>query len=233
MTAYPRYALYHVPVETSPLYRFGAELIGYDAFGGDALPFPPEAIDVAPDWHDVTADPRKYGFHATLKAPLMLAPGTTQAELIAAFASFARVPRAIPEIVPVIHAISGFIAMVPSERSLALETLAQDCVQAFDHFRAPLSATDRARRNPAALTPRQVEQLDRWGYPYVKEDFRFHMTLTGRLPEARRPAILEMLRNRFASLKLETLQIDRIALLRQDDATSRFIVIGHETLARL
>jgi putative phosphonate metabolism protein len=230
MTPYPRYAIYHVPAETSALYRFGSELIGFDAFSGANLPFPAEATDAASDWQNLTADPRKYGFHATLKAPLTLASGKTESELIEAFASFAHTPRDVPNISPAINAISGFIAMVPAERSIELEILAQQCVEAFDHFRAPLTPADRARRNPAALTPRQVEQLDRWGYPYVNEDFRFHMTLTGRLPEARRPAILEMLRNRFAALDLKRLKIDRIALLRQDDAAARFRIIRHEAL---
>ncbi len=56
---------------------------------------------------------------------------------------------------------------------------------------------------------------------------------TGRLPEPRRAVILAMLRDRYANLKLGALQIDRIALLRQPDATSRFTIIGHETLAKL
>ena len=88
----------------------------------------------------------------------------------------------------------------------------------FDSFRAPLTPEDRARRNPSALTPRQRDYLDRWGYPYVLEDFRFHMTLTGRLDAERREPVLTMLRERFAALGLQTLAIDRIACCRQDDA---------------
>ena len=112
---------------------------------------------------------------------MSLAPGKTEAELLAACEAFARTPRPIPVISPVVGSISGFIAVVPAEPSAELERLAADCVSEFDAFRAPLTAEDRARRNPSMLTPRQREYLDRWGYPYVMEDFRFHMTLTGRL----------------------------------------------------
>jgi len=97
----------------------------------------------------------------------------------------------------------------------------------FDCFRALLTPEDRERRNPSALTPRQREYLDRWGYPYVMEDFRFHMTLTGRLDAAGREPILAMLRERFSTIGLTTLAIDRIALFRQDDAQSRFRIVNH------
>jgi 2'-5' RNA ligase len=77
------------------------------------------------------------------------------------------------------------------------------------------------------LTARQLDHLDRWGYPYVMEDFRFHMTLTGRLAADRRKAIMAMLQERFALLDLGSLSIDRIALFRQNNADSNFRIVGH------
>jgi putative phosphonate metabolism protein len=222
----PRYAIYYGPASGSELDRFGAHLLGYDAFGGAELPFPDGIAQLAPDWRNLTEDPRKYGFHATLKAPLSLAAGKTEAELLAACETFAGTPRPIPVIRPVVDAISGFIAIVPASPSVELDQLAADCVSLFDGFRAPLEPKDRARRNPDGLTPRQREQLDRWGYPYAMEDFRFHMTLTGRLPDERRAPILAMLQQRFAALKISTLAVDRLALFRQDGVKSRFRIIG-------
>jgi putative phosphonate metabolism protein len=222
----PRYAIYYAPASGSALDRFGAHLLGYDAFNGAELPFADGIAQLAPDWRDLTADPRKYGFHATLKAPLSLATGTTEAELLAACAAFAATPRPVPVIRPIVEAISGFIAVVPASPSVELDKLAADCVNRFDRFRAPLTPEDRARRNPAGLTPRQCEQLDRWGYPYVMEDFRFHMTLTGRLSAERRAPTVAMLQQRFAALDIATLAIDRFGLFRQADAGSRFRIIG-------
>ncbi|MCK1544957.1 DUF1045 domain-containing protein [Bradyrhizobium sp. 147] len=230
MTGFPRYAIYFAAGADSALSRFGAELLGYDAYSGDEVPFPREALDVAPDWRDISADPRKYGFHATLKAPMMLAPGKSEAELAAACAAFAGKERPIPAIRPVVDAISGFIAVIPAEPVGALGQLAADCARDFDSFRAALTAEDRARRRPEKLSERQRDYLDRWGYPYVMEEFRFHMTLTGRLDAERRGPIIEMLRSRFAALGLDTLAIDRIALFRQHDAASRFRIVGEWAL---
>jgi 2'-5' RNA ligase len=121
--------------------------------------------------------------------------------------------------------------VIPVEPTRELEQLAADCVREFDSFRAPLTPDDRARRNPAKLSARQRDYLDRWGYPYVMEEFRFHMTLTGRLNAERRGSIVEMLRNRFARLQLGTLAIDRLALFRQQDVASPFRIIGEWQLA--
>lgn len=232
MTGSPRYAIYFAAGADHALSRFGAELLGYDAYTGDEVSFPQEALHVAPDWRDITTDPRKYGFHGTLKAPMALAPGKTEAELVAACATFAEKARPMPVIRPVVDAISGFIAVIPAEPVDALQQLAADCVRDFDSFRTALTAEERARRKPEKLSERQREYLDRWGYPYVMEEFRFHMTLTGRLDAERRGPILEMLRARIAALKLDRLAIDRIALFRQDDAKARFRLLGEWTLAR-
>jgi putative phosphonate metabolism protein len=225
MANFPRYAIYFAPGQASELNRFGAEMLGYDAYEGVDLPFP-RTVE-RPDWRDLTEDPRKYGFHATLKAPMPLAAGKTEAELAAACESFAGTHRPVPLIKPVVDSISGFIAVVPAEPSAELQRLAADCVIAFDSFRAPLTPEDRERRNPSKLTPRQCEYLDAWGYPYVMEEFRFHMTLTGRLETVRREEVLAMLRRCFSALDLKTLQVDRIALFRQDNEASRFRIIGH------
>lgn len=227
MADYPRYAIYYVPAPDSGLDRFGAHLIGYDAFSGEDLPFPDGILQATPDWREQTGDPRKYGFHATLKAPMTLAPGKTEAELLAKCAAFAATPRPVPVIRPVVGSIEGFIALVPAEPLAELIRLAADCVSEFDSFRAPLTEQDRARRKPAQLTAAQRGHLERWGYPYVMDDFRFHMTLTGRLGDGRRETLLAMLAERFAALQLQALPIDRIAVFRQDNAVSRFRIVDH------
>jgi putative phosphonate metabolism protein len=226
MRSFPRYAIYYASAQGSALDQFGAEMLGYDAWIGAALPFPDSVVEKVPDWRELSEDPRKYGFHATLKAPISLADDETESELLAACADFADQKRPIPVIAPVVGSISGFIAVIPEAPTSELELLAAESVRVFDSFRAPLTMQDRARRKPHKLTPRQVEYLDRWGYPYVMEEFRFHMTLTGRLSEARHEEVLAMLRARFARLRLKQLEIDRIALFKQTDPSARFTIIG-------
>ncbi|MDO8980420.1 MAG: DUF1045 domain-containing protein [Afipia sp.] len=227
MPQYPRYAIYFVPSTASALYRFGAELIGYDAYTGQPLPFVEGIAAEIEGWKQLTADPRKYGFHATLKAPISLAPSRTENELTAAMHEFARTPRSIPVIGPTVRSISNFIAIVPDGPCPELQKLAEDCVTVFDGFRAPLTSADRERRNVSALTDRQIVYLDCWGYPYVLEEFRFHMTLAGSLPADRLEPVTSILRKRFARLELKSAPIDRLALLRQDGATSGFTVLAH------
>jgi putative phosphonate metabolism protein len=226
MTGLPRYAIYYAAERGSVLDRFGAQLLGYDAWAAEDLPFPDGITDTVRDWREMTSDPRKYGFHATLKAPFSLRPGKTEQQLVAACAAFARQPRTPAVFRPVVDSISAFIAVIAAERCDELERFAADCVTAFDGFRAPLTAQDRARRNPDRLTQRQRDYLDRWGYPYVMEEFRFHMTLTGRLHEPRRSPVLRMLRERFGATAIDSLAIDRIALFRQHTLEARFRIIG-------
>lgn len=236
MSGYPRYAIYFVPAPDRDLYWLGAHALGYDAFNGGVLPFPRSILRPAPDWPVLTEDPRKYGFHATLKAPLALAAGRTETELLAACAAFAATPRPIPVITPTIEAVGlggggQFIALVPAEPSTELSDLAQGCVAAFDAFRAPLTEQDRARRNPGKLTTSQRENLDRWGYPYVMEEFRFHMTLTGAVPVERRDHLIAMLEGYFSEQTHKPHAVDRIALCRQDQAGSPFRIVSHYTLS--
>lgn len=232
MQQYPRYAIYAVPPAESAIYRFGAELLGYDSYSGADIPFANGIETDIENWRSLTADPRKYGFHATLKAPISLAAGQAEGALVEAFRAFARTPRTIPTIKPVVRALGSFIAIVPDAPSPALQALAADSVTDFNDFRAPLTPEDRNRRNISALTEREIAHLDRWGYPYVFEDFRFHMTLTRSISDdARRDAVLKILQRRFTALDLHTLAIRHVALLRQDDANSRFVVLSHQELA--
>jgi putative phosphonate metabolism protein len=232
MPSFPRYSIYYAAAHGTLLDQFGARLLGYDAWTGEDLPFPENVLDAMPDWVELTQDPRTYGFHATLKAPFSLAPGKTEPDLLTACANFADTPRSIPRIRPVVNLISGFTAVIPAEPSNELERLAADCVSAFDGFRAPLTPRDRARRNPQKLNPRQIEYLDRWGYPYVMEEFRFHMTLTGRLAPARRESVLTLLQARFSGIGLAEFPIDSIALFRQTVVSSRFRIIEHWPLRK-
>lgn len=127
------------------------------------------------------AEPRRYGFHATLKPPFVLADGATEAVLAAALDAFAREQRPFDAPGLVVARIGRFVALVPGAPAPALHALADECVRVFDRFRAPPTREETARRQRTDLSPRQRALLDRWGYPYVFEEYRFHMTLTGPL----------------------------------------------------
>ena len=224
--AWTRYAIYFVPAAESALYRFGSSILGYDCYSGGDVPLPVEMDEDAALWRELTQEPRRYGFHATLKAPFHLSPTCTEAQLISAFQSFAALGHAIGRIEPDVALIDGFTAVVPKQASDAVAALADKCTTMFDAFRAPMSARERARRVAADLSQSQMHNLERWGYPYLFRDFRFHMTLTGKLAGAGANRVLAQLRAGFSRACGEReLAIDRLALLRQEGEHAPFRVI--------
>ena len=82
--------------------------------------------------------------------------------------------------------------------AVEIDDLAAHCVKLFDAYRAPMLPEERAQRVAQGLTRGQLGHLDRWGYPFLFEDFQFHMTLTGRLPPSQRGEILQTLERAFA-----------------------------------
>ena len=226
----PRYAIYFTPPPDSPLAVFGAGVIGYDCFHCADVPhrsiagIDPAVLALA------TVEPRRYGFHATLVAPFWLAAGTDEDNLANAFSAFAtsHTPIAVGPLH--ITAMNRFVVLSPVEPHPAIEGLADACVAAFDPYRAPLTEVDRARRIAAGLSARQAELLERWGYPYVLDEFRFHMTLAGPIPDDERPAFAASLSNAFDGLSRDHLELGAVSLMRQDDRASRFYVLARQRL---
>ncbi|MBD0273101.1 MAG: DUF1045 domain-containing protein [Acetobacteraceae bacterium] len=180
-----RLALYWAPDPEDPLQRAGSSWLGRDAQTGATLPQPAVPGD---DLRTITADPRGYGLHATLRAPFRLAVSWAEA-LDAASALAARLrPFDLPPLA--VRDLEGFLALRESGPCPSLRALADACVEALDHCRAPPDEAELARRGRAKLTARQGANLVRWGYPYVFDDWRFHLTLTRRLSPEEKDAIL-------------------------------------------
>jgi putative phosphonate metabolism protein len=229
--AEPRYAIYFVPGLDTTLYRFGASVLGYDCYAGQDTALIDGAD--APPWNEFVREPRVYGFHATLKAPFYMAKGSNEAYLERAVLEFAADHPAVLVGELAVRELGSFIALVPKTPRPLLDRLAQACVQEFDRFRSPMTGPDRERRLAADLSPRQIENLERWGYPYVFEDFRFHMTLTGSLPLPERNWALQFLCNKFEQMPGATsLTIDQIVLARQIDKSAPFQVIRQGALGQ-
>jgi putative phosphonate metabolism protein len=207
-----RYAIYFTPPADDPLTRRAGHWLGRDAFSGETLAQPIIEAFSEVAFSELTSDPRRYGFHATMKAPFELAEGVNEAELVDALEGFA--DRQIAFILPslVLGQLGQFFALVPGATSPELQKLASDCVTVFDRFRAPLDDSDIARRRPERLTPNERRNLMAWGYPYVLDDFRFHMTLTGPVEREDQPAMRAAIEGHFAGLLDQPRPIDSIAL---------------------
>lgn len=178
-----RFAIYYTPPYGSPWSKFGSHWIGRSAVSGDEVA-QPNVPGVSPErFRALTESPRRYGFHATLKAPFHLAPSTSLEALQRSLKSFARTRAPIPLPVLRVGRVDDFIALVPGEPTERVDALAHAVVAWFDEFRDLLTPTEIERRRAKRLSPRQEALLARWGYPYVFEEYRFHMTLTGEITQ--------------------------------------------------
>lgn len=197
-----RYAIYYAP-PPGPLARFGAEWLGWDPETGTRLARP-AAVDA------VVAAPRKYGLHGTLMAPFR--PNCSRADLEVAVDDLARRLHPVWPGNLNVTRLGQFLALVPRGDQTELRDMAAQIVTFLDPFRAPLTEAEVARRKPEQLPPQQRDLLDRWGYPYVMEEFRFHITLTGpcgMAPEEIEPQINPVLPDPFG--------IEEICLFGEDD----------------
>lgn len=213
MTRFQRYAIYVIP--DGPLAEFGAAWLGWDAVAGRVVEHPTIGNLPRP-LPDITAAPRKYGLHATIKAPFRLAEGTTLAALMSDLAALCdrQDPVTLEGLIPA--RLGSFLALVPQGDTAALHALAAEVVTALDRHRAPLTEDDLARRRKSALTQAQEANLTRWGYPYVLDEFRFHITLTGSLPRADAEMVAATLDPCLTPLLPRPFHVQNLGLMGED-----------------
>jgi putative phosphonate metabolism protein len=227
----PRYALYFAPAAHHPLWTAGCRWLGRDPESGTREGGGPHR-----------ADPCRYGFHATLKPPFALREGLSRGQLLAALSHFVdeRTPFPMPALQ--VATLGDFLALRPVEAGAAaagqpLRDLADDCVRLFDDFRRPATAEETARRLAAGLDAPRRENVARWGYPHVFEQWRFHMTLSDPLPrDARggqlRDELLDTARREFAAALAQPLRCDGVALFGEDAPGADFRLVRRFDFAR-
>lgn len=211
MPQYSRFAVYYAPPEGSALAAFGASWLGWDAAAARETE-PPEVSGLPKPAGEITARPRKYGFHGTLKPPIVLADGTDRAGFEAAIDALAArtAPFEMPELA--VRALGTFVAVVPTGNADRLRDLATACVTELDRFRAPPGEAELAKRRAMRLTPKQEAMLERWGYPYVLDEFGFHMTLSGSLEPEDQTAVVSALEPHVAPCLTGPLMVREICL---------------------
>jgi uncharacterized protein DUF1045 len=231
-----RYALYLAPPPEGDLWRFGCEVIGRDAQTGASLDgFALEGY--SPDsWRSMTSDPRRYGFHATLKAPFPLRLDLDVADLFDGVAEFARKssPFDAGELgVSVIAAGDGraFVALTPQGALKELRSFEASVVRGLDQLRGPVARPGRERLGSASLTPRQAYYRDAWGYPYVLDEFRPHFTLTNAIADA--DSVARLLEWEF-KLRVPSrgLRVDAVTLFGEREPGGEFKILRRFPLGR-
>lgn len=215
-----RFAIYFAPSATSNLWERAAVWLGRDAHDDELFSGPVAGID-RNRLLNLTQSANRYGFHATLKAPMRLVEGAGEAELRGALAAFAAQHEPIEIGRLTIATLDGFLALV-NEEDGSVQDFAARVVETFDPLRAPLTARERAARGATGLSERQLELLDAYGYPYVMEEFRFHMTLTDRLGEADARDIAAAAATWFGPVLDAPVMLDRLCLFHEPDAGKPF-----------
>ena len=213
---FSRYAIYYIPDQ--PLFQIGSDWLGWNSITG-------QETTLSADHRRITDRPRKYGFHATVKPPFSLASNSTQGDLQDAFQTFCATVSPATGGTLKISRLGRFLAMTQDVQSNEVTELAASTVSHFDKFRAPLSDNDIQKRRQRRLTPEQDALMLRWGYPYVMQEFKFHMTLTGPLQNDEIVSIEQLANTRFQEFIGQSLNIALLALLGEDRDSGRFHVI--------
>jgi len=227
MPDYARYAIYYAP-EPGPLADFAGDWLGWDPSAGIERAHP-DIPGLPRPVSEITAAPRKYGFHGTLKPPFRLAAGSNRAMLEADLGKLSDSLAPVTLDGLALARLGGFLALVPAGDTAGLAALAANCVRALDSHRAPPSEDELNRRRGNGLSAAQEENLTRWGYPYVMDEFRFHLTLTGRLPRAEAEVVQTVLAPLLAPL-LPWPFVIRDLCLFGEDADGRFHLLSRHPL---
>ncbi|MCB1739248.1 MAG: DUF1045 domain-containing protein, partial [Gammaproteobacteria bacterium] len=212
-----RHAIYFTPEPDHPLQLRAACWLGRSPQATEPFGARPGGLAVSPaEIAEITTDPARYGFHATLKAPFRLRPEHSVAALDRDVEHLAsRYVRFVIERLE-IGWIGGALALVYVGCHELLSSLAFEAVLRLDRYRAPLQRHDVDRRLAAGLTPRQEELLNLHGYPYVAEQFRFHMTLTNDLSDHPLASqALDAVNEWFGPVLAEPLPFDAISRFEQ------------------
>lgn len=209
----PRYAIYFAPAQGSPWWEFGTRWLGRDECLDVQIAQTALAQIGPAELHATTAQPRRYGFHATLKAPFALSGGHTLADLITRIQALAATLKPVA-LGPLQAALLGdFVALLPVTVPDELTALAGACVTRLDDLRAPLSAIDLARRRVEHLDAREQMLLNQYGYPYVLERYRLHFTLSGSVAPSMAQRIMQAAATPVARLNaMAPLVLDRLCL---------------------
>ncbi len=208
-----RVAIYYAPDTASADWHMGSEWLGRCAATGEHRP--QTVIDgIAADlFAKLTAHPRRYGWHATLKAPFQLAAGNDLNALRSGARRICQGRRPFDLPAWRLSTLDGFLSLRPEQSPFELAQFAADCVQQLHNFAAPLSESELARRRLAPLSHEEDALLLAWGYPYVLQHFQFHLSLTGSLnllPSYMLPALMQAANSHFQ--QLPAAHIDRLSI---------------------
>lgn len=214
-----RFAIYYAPDVQGELWQVACEWLGRDAFEQRIIERPQQ---LERELSALTSSPARYGFHATLKPPMRLAPKFSETTVLNLAQQFAQGNQSVSIGTLRLKSLHGFLALVPDKQSEALGRFAGEVVQFFEPLRAQLNRDERKKRMASPLTSRQLEYLNAYGYPYVFDEFRLHLTLSNRVDQKTFDRIEAIAKNHFAPALATNYSLDRICVFRESDVDQPF-----------
>lgn len=224
-----RYAIYYAPAPGAALWQAGSRWLGRDAATGMEYGLAGGGSMLPMSLRSMTVQARRYGFHATLKAPFRLREGVSERDLLDMAKAFAasQVPVTLHGLQ--VKKLGDFLALRPTGPQEEVNALAMRCVRHFDSLRAPPTMAEIEKRRSAGLSAHQEALLHRWGYPYAEEEFRFHMTISDSLAALDKTYVHTLQRAAeeyfHEVLTAEMPAIDALAIFREPEPGAPFSML--------
>ena len=206
---FKRYAVYYTP-QDDLFYNLGSSWLGWDTILGQPVSQPEVNNDI--NIEKITETPRKYGLHATIKAPFRLADGLSASELARQLRTLCLSLKPI-EFSLEVSELNGFFALTPTVKNTEIRELHTKVVCELDEFRAPPTKDELIKRRRNQLTSEQDQNLIKWGYPYIFKDFYFHITLTGKIPKNLKNTVTDEIKKLFEPVLQRKFLMSELALV--------------------
>jgi hypothetical protein len=212
-----RYAVYFCPAAGSGLEAFGRKWLSTE----DVPRVASERLKT------LTAKMRRYGWHATLCAPFSLTKHANYDDLRQRVVDIAK--RFSPFEMPLhLDRLGGFLALRPTGDETTIHALGDACIRELNVLRAPLT-DDAWQRRASYLDDVELALYRQFGYPYVLERYRFHMTLSAPASDVEEEALREWLSPRLANLSAH---IDALTICGEKEPGTNFEAIARIALGQ-
>lgn len=218
-------AVYIIPSSSSGFYKFGSSVIGYDVIREESIP-PSESTA---GLRQYVGEAAAYGFHATLAEALYFTTNNSiervRSEvkfLSRQFKPF-RLNGLRVEVSP--HDVSALVVRA-DDQSGTVECLHHELVSRI--YGLAVSSTYLAGSTVKALPRESLRaqlMLDRYGSPFIFQDYMLHFTLCGACPPGgSQVETLDVLRRELSKVEEAEVMVDRIVLLTKKPGELRWKV---------
>ncbi len=212
---YKRYAIYYAPSENSELDLFGKCLLGWDPYKGvETTKSDLSKLPSFKKFSSLVLTPKQYGFHGTIKAPFKLKNEYTYNDLENKVREISKQIHSFYFDQLIIKKLGNFIGLIPTN-NLKVNAVSNKFVEELDYLRDELSESEIKKRKPHKLTSNQKQMLFKWGYPYVFDEFKFHLTLTSKLNVVEIDDVLRSLQNILKQVNLNKISFNNICIFGQ------------------